>query len=331
MTTDFGSLDADCVTNPAFCNLINTAFFSGFWLKLHQSHIRYLYTLQNVKYDWAGQFLACYSTWPRKMLGVRVLTAKARAVGDAVRADARGWLICGAVLAVTVVRSGVTYSFGMFVVRLHQKFPQLNLAEQSTSVNTSSKLLIPAWTPYSNQIKPKQLADTILAETWRANSIISLSFWTLCLYAKLFFLSYNRVKSKLLLWPVLYVVVCLKLSKTLRSVACPADWIGTLSFCVSLTCAPLSVGFIRSLGSNHGYRVVGLLGTGILAVSCLGSSFVQQPEWLFLTHSLLYGIGSSLVYMTSSLVIGDHFRKDHKYHVLATSILLCGYPLGTRT
>jgi len=70
--------------------------------------------------------------WPRKMLGVRVLTAKARAVGDVIRADARGWLICGAVLAITVVRSGVTYSFGMFVVRLHQKFPELNLAEQST-------------------------------------------------------------------------------------------------------------------------------------------------------------------------------------------------------
>jgi len=67
------------------------------------------------------------------MVGVRALAAKARAVGAAVRADARGWLICGAVLAVTVVRSGVTYSFGMFVVQLHHKFPQLNLAEQSTS------------------------------------------------------------------------------------------------------------------------------------------------------------------------------------------------------
>jgi len=97
---------------------------------------------------------------------------------------------------------------------------------------------------------------------------------------------------------------------------------------VSLTCAPLSVGFIRSIAGTHGYRAAGLLGTAVLAASCLGSSFVQQPEWLFLTHSLMYGVGSSLVYMASSLVIGDHFRKDHKYHVLATSILLCGYPLG---
>jgi len=112
---------------------------------------------------------------------------------------------------------------------------------------------------------------------------------------------------------------------------CFADWIGTLSFCVSLTCAPLSVAFIRSLDSTHCYRICGLLGTTVLAVSCIGSSFVQQPEWLFLTHSLLYGVGSSLVYMASSLVIGDHFRKDHEQHVLATSILLCGYPLGRPT
>jgi len=75
------------------------------------------------------------------MVGVRLLTAKARSVGDAVRADARGWLICGAVLAVTVIRSGVTYSFGMFVVHLHQKFPQLNLAEQSMTIRPDAGLL----------------------------------------------------------------------------------------------------------------------------------------------------------------------------------------------
>ncbi len=51
-------------------------------------------------------------------------------------------------------------------------------------------------------------------------------------------------------------------------------------------------------------------------------------EWLFLTHSLMYGVGSSLVYMASSLVIGEYFDDNHKYHVLATSILLCGYPIG---
>ena len=66
-------------------------------------------------------------------------------------------------------------------------------------------------------------------------------------------------------------------------------------------------------------------------MSCLCSSFVQTLEWMFLTHSLLYGIGSSLLYMASSLIIGEYFDKNHKYHVLATSILLCGYPIGACT
>ena len=69
-------------------------------------------------------------------------------------------------------------------------------------------------------------------------------------------------------------------------------------------------------------------GTLVLSLSCLCSSFVGTLEWMFLTHSLLYGVGSSLLYMASSLIIGEYFDKNHKYHVLATSILLCGYPVG---
>ena len=108
---------------------------------------------------------------------------------------------------------------------------------------------------------------------------------------------------------------------------CFTDWIGTLSFCISLSMAPVSVSFIRCL-RYRGYRWGGIIGTVVLAVSCLSSSLVPKVEWMFLTHSLLYGVGSSLLYMASSLVIGEYFDKDHKYHVLATSILLCGYPVG---
>lgn len=100
-----------------------------------------------------------------------------------------------------------------------------------------------------------------------------------------------------------------------------------MSFCISLSCSPVSVAFIRRLG-DKGYRVAGLLGTAILTFSCLASSFVKVMEWMFLTHSILYGVGSSLIYMSSSLIIGEYFNKEHKYHVLATSILLCGYPVG---
>ncbi|KAI0228459.1 hypothetical protein LSAT2_021073, partial [Lamellibrachia satsuma] len=45
-------------------------------------------------------------------------------------ADRKGWIICIAVLVVTIVRSGVTYSFGMFVVQLEKAYHR-PLAEQS--------------------------------------------------------------------------------------------------------------------------------------------------------------------------------------------------------
>ncbi|ELT90070.1 hypothetical protein CAPTEDRAFT_218721 [Capitella teleta] len=149
--------------------------------------------------------------------------------------DKRGWIVCLAVLVITVIRSSITYSFGVFVVKLEDLWKR-PLAEE--------------------------------------------------------------------------------------------NWIGTLSFCISLSCAPVSVAFIRTL-RHRGYRWSGLIGTLILAASCLGSSFVPNLEWMFFTHSLLYGVGSSLIYMASSLLIGEYFDKDHKYHVLATSILLCGYPIGS--
>jgi len=52
-------------------------------------------------------------------------------VAAIVREDLRGWLVCFAVLIITVVRSGITYSFGMFVVKLEKEFPDMTMAEQS--------------------------------------------------------------------------------------------------------------------------------------------------------------------------------------------------------
>ena len=45
--------------------------------------------------------------------------------------DRKGWLICMCVLIITVVRSGITYSFGMFVVDFEEIYHK-PLAEQST-------------------------------------------------------------------------------------------------------------------------------------------------------------------------------------------------------
>jgi len=46
------------------------------------------------------------------------------------RADKKSWKVCLCVLAVTVVRSGLTYSFGMFVVQLESVYHS-SMATQS--------------------------------------------------------------------------------------------------------------------------------------------------------------------------------------------------------
>ena len=57
-------------------------------------------------------------------------------VRDVVNADRKGWLICTCVLIITVVRSGITYSFGMFVVDF-EKIYHKPLAEQSKHARAS--------------------------------------------------------------------------------------------------------------------------------------------------------------------------------------------------
>ena len=48
--------------------------------------------------------------------------------------DTRGWLICACVLLITVIRSGITYSFGVFVVELEAVYHG-SLAEQSKFIS----------------------------------------------------------------------------------------------------------------------------------------------------------------------------------------------------
>ena len=53
-------------------------------------------------------------------------------LGVAIKQDSKGWTICLCVLILTILRSGITYSFGEFVVELEATYHR-PLAEQSNS------------------------------------------------------------------------------------------------------------------------------------------------------------------------------------------------------
>ena len=88
---------------------------------------------------------------------------------------------------------------------------------------------------------------------------------------------------------------------------------------------PLPTVIIRRFGMK-GYMICSLSGTLILTFSCLTSSVVDDISWLFLTFSFLNGLGSSLIFISSTLVVSEYFPPDHKYHLLATSLFQCTYP-----
>ena len=74
---------------------------------------------------------------------------------QAVVADSKGWLICAAVLFITVIRSGITYSFGVFVAQLRNiyKRPMSEISECLYCIFTPFSQWY-LWRQINNAIKP---------------------------------------------------------------------------------------------------------------------------------------------------------------------------------
>ncbi len=103
------------------------------------------------------------------------------------------------------------------------------------------------------------------------------------------------------------------------------NWIGDSYAALAFVLMPLTTGLILHFG--RAYRVAMLLAAILIFISCFSSAAVTSPGWMFLTHTLLHGIGSSLVLGTTALIAGEYFDKKHRFHVLATT-LVTGGPLG---
>ena len=57
-----------------------------------------------------------------------------------------------------------------------------------------------------------------------------------------------------------------------------------------------------------GIRPVAFIGGFIATIGMVISSFVTRLEVLYLTYGLLMGLGSSLVYTPSMVILGHYFR-----------------------
>jgi len=99
-------------------------------------------------------------------------------------------------------------------------------------------------------------------------------------------------------------------------------WVASISFGLTFVFSPLS----SSLCKKFGCKAVTTLGGILVGMGLLLSSFVDTIFRMYVTYSFLFGLGSSMCYVSSVLVISGYFNKKL---VLANGIGLAGAGVGT--
>jgi len=99
-------------------------------------------------------------------------------------------------------------------------------------------------------------------------------------------------------------------------------WVASISFGLTFVFSPLS----SSLCKRFGCKAVTTLGGILVGVGLLLSSYVDSIFRMYVTYSFLFGLGSSMCYVSSVLVLSGYFSKNL---VVANGIGLAGAGVGT--
>lgn len=104
----------------------------------------------------------------------------------------------------------------------------------------------------------------------------------------------------------------------------PIAWVASISFGLTFVFSPLS----SSLCKRFGCKAVTTVGGILVGIGLLLSSFVDSIFRMYVTYSFLFGLGSSMCYVSSVLVLSSYFSKNL---VVANGIGLAGAGVGTIT
>ncbi|KAL9978474.1 hypothetical protein ACROYT_G015994 [Oculina patagonica] len=99
-------------------------------------------------------------------------------------------------------------------------------------------------------------------------------------------------------------------------------WVASISFGLTFVFSPLS----SFLCKRFGCKAVTTLGGILVGIGLLLSSFVDSIFRMYVTYSFLFGLGSSMCYVSSVLVLSGYFSKNL---VVANGIGLAGAGVGT--
>ena len=99
-------------------------------------------------------------------------------------------------------------------------------------------------------------------------------------------------------------------------------WIGALAFGVMFAFSPISTWLFK----RYGHRKIVIVGVLLCSTGLLLSAFVPDAKLLFLTYSVLYGIGSNFIDNTSLNLIAAYFPR--KNSARATCFATLGWSIG---
>lgn len=84
--------------------------------------------------------------------------------------------------------------------------------------------------------------------------------------------------------------------------------------------------FASALANRWGFRMVTIIGA-IMASTCFAlSSLATSMEYLYIVYGVMGGIGFSLIYIPSVIIVGYYFER---WRALATGLAMCGSGVGT--
>lgn len=117
---------------------------------------------------------------------------------------------------------------------------------------------------------------------------------------------------------VLFVFLLEYFNETRSSTA----WIGSIFCAVPLLCGPIASLVTKKLGLRKATIIGGL----ITSVGFISSAFVDSVGALAVTYGFIAGIGISMPYLNSIVVVAMYFKKKR---ALATGLAECGAGIGT--
>lgn len=102
-------------------------------------------------------------------------------------------------------------------------------------------------------------------------------------------------------------------------------WIGSVAFGIMFAASPISTGLFK----RFGHRKVAVVGVILCSAGLLLSAAVPNPYYLFVTYSLLFGVGSNFIDNTSLNLVGTYFPR--KNSARASCFATLGWSIGSLT